>query len=516
MKILTNITRILVGGLFIFSGIIKSNDPKGTGIKLNEYFDVFASAVQVKQDSILIKVTGGVNGKIDSVWKNINANDSIKTIECNTSYITEDENDSTSYKIPVLYVVYDYELISKKKLEIIAPEMQEDSTIADKISITPAFVKVISGSDSVLFTYKSGESKKKELNYNLPLYKFAKKESMWVAFFRGMRPYSVLLAIIMCVLEVALGFAILIGWKPKLTIWLTIILIVFFTFLTFYSAYFNKVTDCGCFGDFIKLTPWTSFGKDVVLLILILFLYYRRNHIVPFFSKLFSWNAVTIVTLGSIAFAVYCNSYLPIWDFLPYKTGFNVRELMVPPAGQRANDSVQMVFIYEKNGVKQNFMLNALPKAEDGWKYVDRKDSIIIKGYKHKYSDFGFAKREDNDINIKDSLLNAKKYQILIISGALEKSHEEAWAEIKTLATEAKAKGLSVYAATSSSLEEADAFVAQNQLPFKFNNADNTLLKTMARSNPLVMLWYNGKILGKWSCRSVPELKKIEKIMQSK
>lgn len=513
MKILTNITRILVGCLFMFSGIIKSNDPKGTGIKLNEYFDVFASAVQVKQDSVLIKVTGGVNGKIDSVWKNINTSDSIKTIECNTSYITVDKEDSTAPKLATFYVVYDNEVVSTIKLEKLT-QIESEEWITDSISGTPAYVKVATGSDSVLFSYKTGESKKKEISYNLPLYKFAKKESIWVAFFRGMRPYSVLLAIIMCVLEVALGFAILIGWKPKLTIWLTIILIVFFTFLTFYSAYFNKVTDCGCFGDFIKLTPWTSFGKDVVLLILILFLYFRRNHIVPFFSKLFSWNAVTVVTLGSIAFAVYCNSYLPIWDFLPYKTGFNVRELMVPPAGQRANDSVQMVFIYEKNGVKQNFMINALPKSEDGWKYVDRKDSIIIKGYKHKYSDFGFAKRDENDIDIKDSLLNAKKYQILIISGALEKSNEDAWAEIKTLATDAKSKGISVYAATSSSIDEADAFVVQNQLPFKFNNADNTLLKTMARSNPLVMFWYDGKILGKWSCRSVPELKKLEKLMK--
>ena len=46
-------------------------------------------------------------------------------------------------------------------------------------------------------------------------------------------------------------------------------MIVFFTFLTFYSAYYNKVTDCGCFGDAIKLTPWGSFRKDLILLFFI-------------------------------------------------------------------------------------------------------------------------------------------------------------------------------------------------------------------------------------------------------
>ena len=62
-------------------------------------------------------------------------------------------------------------------------------------------------------------------------------------------------------------------------------MIVFFTFLTFYSAYFNKVTDCGCFGDAIKLTPWESFSKDIVLLVLLLVIYFGRNYLQPLFSK---------------------------------------------------------------------------------------------------------------------------------------------------------------------------------------------------------------------------------------
>ena len=63
MKILTNIARVLVGCLFIFSGIIKNNDPKGTGIKLNEYFDVFAAATQVKQDSLYITINDNLGNK---------------------------------------------------------------------------------------------------------------------------------------------------------------------------------------------------------------------------------------------------------------------------------------------------------------------------------------------------------------------------------------------------------------------------------------------------------------------
>ena len=62
-------------------------------------------------------------------------------------------------------------------------------------------------------------------------------------------------------------------------------MIVFFTFLTFYAAYFDKVKDCGCFGDFLKLTPWESFTKDVILLVLILILFVGQKHIKPILGK---------------------------------------------------------------------------------------------------------------------------------------------------------------------------------------------------------------------------------------
>ena len=83
-------------------------------------------------------------------------------------------------------------------------------------------------------------------------------------------PYALLLAIILVIVEVVLGIFLLLGHFKKFTLWALLLMIVFFTFLTFYSAYFNKVTDCGCFGDAMPLTPWESFSKDVVLLVLIL------------------------------------------------------------------------------------------------------------------------------------------------------------------------------------------------------------------------------------------------------
>ena len=87
-------------------------------------------------------------------------------------------------------------------------------------------------------------------------------------------PYALLLSVFLCTLEVVIGVALLMNYRIKIVSKITLGLILFFTFLTFYSAYFNKVTDCGCFGDAIKLTPWESFYKDVILLILSVTIFY--------------------------------------------------------------------------------------------------------------------------------------------------------------------------------------------------------------------------------------------------
>ena len=103
-------------------------------------------------------------------------------------------------------------------------------------------------------------------------------------------PYSLIMAVCIVILEVLLGVMLLLGYAKRFTLISLMALIVFFTFLTFYSAYFDKVTDCGCFGDAIKLTPWESFTKDVILLALIVVLVLGRKHLQPIFSKNCSWT----------------------------------------------------------------------------------------------------------------------------------------------------------------------------------------------------------------------------------
>ena len=153
---------------------------------------------------------------------------------------------------------------------------------------------------------------------------YIKPESQLNAFFKGMKTYSLALSIIFCALEVILGFAMLISYRMVLTLSITALLVVFFTFLTGYSAYFNKVTDCGCFGDFLKLKPWDSFKKDIVLDILILFMFFGISYFKPVLSPSKNNKVILGFSVLTLLFGLYCYFYLPIWDFLPYKKGNDI------------------------------------------------------------------------------------------------------------------------------------------------------------------------------------------------
>src|SRR5690606_8040796 len=168
-------------------------------------------------------------------------------------------------------------------------------------------------------------------------------------FFLAFKPFSLPLAIILNVLEIVLGVALFMRWHLKTVLYSLLALIVFFTFLTFYSAYFNKVTDCGCFGDAIKLTPWESFTKDVVLLVMIVILIATKRYIPAPKNYRMAALITGIATVFSLAIGFYAILHEPILDFRAYKIGNNIPALMKP------SEPFRYKYIMEKNGETRDF-----------------------------------------------------------------------------------------------------------------------------------------------------------------
>jgi uncharacterized membrane protein YphA (DoxX/SURF4 family) len=317
-----------------------------------------------------------------------------------------------------------------------------------------------------------------------------------------LEPLALGLAIFLVILEVVLGVMLLVGYKAKATIWCLLLLIVFFTFLTFYSAYFDVVKDCGCFGDALHLTPWQSFTKDIVLLFFVLILFINKKLIKPLFS-----NAVTnIITYLSIIICVFIAIWVlnhnPIKDFRPYKVGTNIEKSMEIPEGA-PKSVVEMIFIYKVNGVDKEFTEKDLMNIPEGATFVDRKDKVIMEGYVPPIHDFTMTK---DDSDHKEELLKEPKL-LVFVTYDLTLSNPDGMKKLEKLNEEAKAKGYKVIAMTASDANKITQAKKQYDLNVDFYFCDATALKTIERANPSIVVLQKGTVIQKVHYNDIKDLK---------
>ncbi len=303
-------------------------------------------------------------------------------------------------------------------------------------------------------------------------------------------PFALIIAIVIVIFELVLGIMLLIGYAPKFTSWSLLLMIIFFTFLTFYSAYFNKVTDCGCFGDAIPLTPWESFYKDVILLVLILILFFNRKYIKPLFApKSHRW-IVFASFMACFAFCYYVLMHLPVFDFRPYKVGNNIPEKMKVPEEDQPEVTYEWKFrIDGEEKIIQN--KGAYPQvdgefigvetSQEGENLIPPIHDFVIEG-------------EDGDIT--QEILSEDKV-LMIIAYNIRSTELDGYKAVKRLSEEAMDKGYRVLGLTASGENLQRLIKKKFDLNFKFYQADETVLKTIVRSNPGILTLENGTITQK-------------------
>lgn len=307
----------------------------------------------------------------------------------------------------------------------------------------------------------------------------------------ALKPYALGLAVFIVIFEVLVGVFLLLGTYVKFTIYSLLGMIVFFTFLTFYSAYFNKVTDCGCFGDALPLTPWQSFYKDLVLLVLIIVLLLGQKHITTFFKK---FTNVLVIFLSFIASLWYTNHvlmHLPGIDFRAYKKGVNIQEGMSTPE-DAPKAKFKYHWVFEENGTEKKITTNGSYPKTTG-KFVRYETEEIQKGYEPPIHDFSIDK-EGEDIT--EAVLNKEKL-IVIVSYKIDKANKKGLSKLKALQQRAEKEGYTVIGLSGSLQEQLKEAQLEYQIPFDFYATDMTALKTMIRANPGIIHLEKGTIIQK-------------------
>ncbi len=306
--------------------------------------------------------------------------------------------------------------------------------------------------------------------------------------FQVLVPFSLPLAVFLVTLEIVLGVALLVNFRKKDTIKALLALIVFFTFLTFYSAYFNKVTDCGCFGDAIPLTPWQSFTKDVVLLVLILVLVFRMRTYKNTISS-FSGGVTGASAILSLVVAFWAIEHLPFKDFRVYKVGANIPQLM------EAQVPCQYIYFLEKDGKIEKF--TEYP-SDPAYTYKDMKIANQAE-CTPKITDYALTDAEGN--NQTEASLQGKR--LLVVVHKAEKANRESFETIVPLVDALEKAGIQPMILSSDATIDDLRHEVQLAAPYFF--ADATVLKTMIRSNPGFLYLEDGVVKNKWHYNDAPQ-----------
>jgi uncharacterized membrane protein YphA (DoxX/SURF4 family) len=322
--------------------------------------------------------------------------------------------------------------------------------------------------------------------------------------------FATVIAILLCTIEIVLGALLLLGIRSRTVASGLLFTIIFFTFLTFYSAFFEVVTSCGCFGDAIPLTPWQSFSKDIVLLLMILYIYKKRDEITPLIcsTKLQNWS-ILFVVLISLGFGLYTYNFLPVLDFLPYKVGNNIPSLMIMPPGA-VQDVYQITYVLknkstgETKSLTDKEYLSSEIWKDKNWEITgDPVSKLISKGFEVKIKDLKITDSQGTDYNTE--LLENPYYNLVIVAYDLSKTDLAGIGNLNAIAINAAENfNIRTVFLTSASAQDAEIYSKKNKLVMEIFYADAIPLKSMVRANPGVLLMRNGVVVNKWHFHNFP------------
>jgi uncharacterized membrane protein YphA (DoxX/SURF4 family) len=360
-----------------------------------------------------------------------------------------------------------------------------------EMKIKPAIDTFIRLSTGVLFIFSGLIKLNDPIGTEIKLEEYFEVFSTdFAGFFKYFIPASLEIGLILVILEVVLGFALLINYRMEITTRVLIALILFFTFLTFYSAYFEKVTDCGCFGDAIPLKPWQSFYKDLILLAFSLHLVWYRKKFGPLVNNKIADISMASITVICLIVGIYSIEHLPYIDFRPYKVGDNIKENMQP------EEQPIFEYTFEKDGEQvksQKYLLES-----NGYKLVEYR---IINEDKTtpKITDFNVWNPDVGDFT--EQVFEGIKLVVIIVDA--DKANRKHMNSISELVEQVGSRIESIVL-TSSDPTIFEPFRHEYQLAIPYFFADATVLKAMIRSNPGTMLLNNGIVMGKWHYNDTP------------
>ena len=300
--------------------------------------------------------------------------------------------------------------------------------------------------------------------------------------------------------EFLLGICLLFAIRRRLSSRLTLLLMAVMTPLTLWLALADPISDCGCFGDAIKLSNWQTLGKNVVLLAAAAAVAWKPTLMMRFISRSNQWIVVNYSVLFILFVAAKALYTLPIFDFRPYHIGADISKGMEIPEGA-GQPEFSTTFIMEKDGERREFDIDHYPDST--WTYVDTRTVQTQQGYTPPIHDFAIVTQQGDDIT--ETVLK-EEYAFLLVSPHLEQADDSQFDAINRIYEYAQEHDYPFLCLTASSRKAINTWRGITGAEYDFCATDETTLKTIVRSNPGLLLLKRGTVVGKWSHNQLPDI----------
>lgn len=322
-------------------------------------------------------------------------------------------------------------------------------------------------------------------------------------------PYALWIAFLVIFSEFLIGISFLFKIFIRTATGAILLILIFFTVVTYLDARYNMVTDCGCFGDAVKLTNWQTFYKNIVLIFLSIFFLWgnrkrwrKRPKFLPQFLLL------VFLGVGFLGFMFYNLNHLPVVDFRNWKTGRN----MTTDTTQKTKTYV--TYQNKKTGKKKEFLFPRYPWKDTAWmaRWTFVSQRTVAPQVVIKYN-----------LVIEDSLGNDRTkaivenpgFQLILVSFNMSRVDANGLKKAAALSDFLRNKGISMVLVTATEQKTAKHIEEQYGLQIPVFQADETDLKAMIRSNPGLLLLHHGVILKKWHYHDFPDSRQIKKFLTS-
>ncbi len=317
-----------------------------------------------------------------------------------------------------------------------------------------------------------------------------------------LHPYVMVFSIWLCGAELMMGCMMLFKVRVRLISIFALVSMTFFTVLTFLSATVIPVEDCGCFGEVIKLSPWQTFFKNLLLLPMVICVWwrYRPDRIMVFKAREFALACLFCV--GSMGLGMYSYYHLPPVDILPYRVGVNIAAAMEEARGEQAEAEVVLVYRNRRNGRLKEFSLS--DKAwhnEKRWEWVDtRIDEEAASRVEPMILEFYIS---DGGRDVTSELLSTEGKLYMLCLTRPDAADSKCQRRMRALVERAEAEGSKVVCLTPDYIAGEKYHSFAGSAPVKCYNIDAKTMKTMLRADEGVVELTDGTITDKRTCRDI-------------